>query len=124
MKKHTEPWVCLMRGRIHSQDGRLHVVNRFFDGSGDIKAAARACLAQRKDKGAPWYGDAVEVTTPLGTHVTVDVPWPEWRHHLADSEETKLVCYEEADRNGVTVAQADACDRGSCGCKNCPFRKD
>jgi len=72
-----EPWICRLVGRTHTQDGKLHRVERLFDGGGDVEGKARACLAQRRDRGAPWYGDAVHVITPLGQCVTVEIPWPE-----------------------------------------------
>lgn len=70
-------WPCDMVGRINVQSGAVRVVRRRFDGAGDVRAAALAELAKRRDGGAPWYGDAVLVTTPLGQTVIVDVPYPE-----------------------------------------------
>ena len=33
----------------------------------------------------------------------------------------KMPCYQCAEENGKTVAEADECFEGSCGCKGCPF---
>ena len=72
-----EEWPCEMDGRINIQSGAVRVVRRRFNGAGDVRAAALAELHKRKDGGAPWYGDAVRVITPLGHVVIVDVPYPE-----------------------------------------------
>ncbi len=32
------------------------------------------------------------------------------------------LCHEEAERNGKTQEQADACDDGDVGCAACPFK--
>lgn len=69
-------WECQLIGKINTIDGKVRTVNRYFDGSGDVVSKARECLAKRKDKGAPWYGDAVMVITPLSQRVIVDIPWP------------------------------------------------
>lgn len=69
-------WPCLLIGRTHLPSGRVRTVDRLFDGAGDVKAKAMAELAKRRDKGAPWYGDAVTVITPLGQRVIVEIQWP------------------------------------------------
>lgn len=70
-------WPCRMQGSINKIDGKIARVDRIFEGAGDVRAAALITLAKRKDKGSPWYGDAIEVITPLGQTVIVEVPWPE-----------------------------------------------
>jgi hypothetical protein len=69
-------WICTLHGRVRTADGRRHVVRRSFDAAGDVHASALACLRQRADRGAPWYGDSVRVVTPLGQTTTIYVPWP------------------------------------------------
>jgi len=69
-------WDCLLFGRIHLPNGKIREVHRYFDGGGDVKNKAIAELLKRRDRGSPWYGDAVYVLTPLGKKIIVDVPWP------------------------------------------------
>lgn len=65
---------CFMYGEVHTMDGKRKMVRRYFDGSGNVYAAALQELYKRKDKGSPWRGDAVNVITPLGQRVIVEVP--------------------------------------------------
>ena len=69
-------WECRLYGKINIQSGAIRRVNRRFDGSGDVCAAALRELFRRQDGGEPWYGDAVTVVTPLGQKVIVYVPYP------------------------------------------------
>lgn len=43
------------------------------------------------------------------------------RHIRGQQDANEQMCYEEADRNGK-LEQADLCDDGDVGCKNCPFK--
>ena len=70
-------WPCLLEGEINIPSGAKRVVRRRFDGAGDVRGKALAELRRRSDGGAPWFGDTVMVTTPLGQRVVVNVPWPE-----------------------------------------------
>ena len=54
-------------------DKKRKTVRRYFDGAGDVYAAAITELRKRKDKGDPWKGDAVNVITPLGQKVVVEI---------------------------------------------------
>lgn len=71
-------------GKIHTIDGKQHVVNRWlYDaGEGGISGEALRVLSERKDKGAPWYGDRIAVideeTHGRAYKVYVDVPYPQW----------------------------------------------
>jgi len=69
-------WECRLYGKINIQSGAIRRVDRKFDGSGDVYAAALRELSKRKDQGEPWYGDAVTVITPLGQKLIVEVPYP------------------------------------------------
>lgn len=69
-------WQCSLSGRIRLPNGKVRTVERFFDGAGDVRGKALEELQRRKDRGSPWYGDFVYVTTPLGQLVIVNVPWP------------------------------------------------
>lgn len=66
-----------LSGRIHTRDGRVHTLGRWFHITlDDVKGSALKELARRRDKGAPWYGDAVVVYAPTGRSIVVEVPWP------------------------------------------------
>lgn len=40
-----------------------------------------------------------------------------------DTEEAMAnLCYTEAARNAKSMQEADACEDGSVGCSNCPFK--
>lgn len=77
-------------GKIHTMDGKKHVVTRRFTSifatyhtrESEIISDALHALERRKDKGAPWYGDAItivdEETYGRKYKVYVNVLYPEW----------------------------------------------
>lgn len=71
-------------GKIHTIDGKKHVVNRGFYSAGEgciisIPIVLHE-LSLRKDKGAPWYGDRIAVideeTHGHAYKIYVGVPYP------------------------------------------------
>ena len=48
----------------------------------------------------------------------------DWSNYIAIQEEVATnMCFSVALAEGVTLEQAELCDDGSCGCKNCPWNK-
>jgi len=78
MKLKDMKFACFMYGNINTIDGKRKTVRRYFDGAGDVYQLALQELQKRKDKGYPWKGDAVNVITPLGQKVIVEVPWEDY----------------------------------------------
>lgn len=59
------PWPCKIEAYTHRPDGKRVTMARWFDGSGGLESAVLHEINKRKDKGYPFLGCEVFVTTPL-----------------------------------------------------------
>jgi len=53
--------------------------------------------------------------------MTPDMGWSKYISDIEDSNNS--ACMTEAARNGYSEEQAEMCDDGDLGCKNCPWKE-
>lgn len=61
----SNTWRCRLMAAETFPDGRQRKIDKAFDGSGDVYAAATAALRSRRDKGRGWEGCGAMIYTPL-----------------------------------------------------------
>ena len=61
----SEKWICTYGAATHHPSGRKISVHGRFDGAGDVKGKAIACLNDRLRRRHLWYGVEFLVITPL-----------------------------------------------------------
>ena len=63
-------------GKVTQMDGTTASLSRvLYSTPRSLEADVRALIAKRKDRGFPWFGDALYATDPNNEKHTILIPW-------------------------------------------------